>query len=261
LSTDLWSDEPREDRPCHGCAVSVRVMVRMPKGTTIRCQACQEKHDALQREIARQEREAEEAAFFKEKFAETVGVPKRYAESTLENWRGPLPKDESGSETWAREWIENPTRNVVLSGGAGSGKTHLGIALLRGLWNLGRFHWAYFYPVPMLNSELLEDMRENSSRTTVSLVRSRIVMFDDVGRLRETKFASEELATVLYQRHANEKIGIFTTNRAPRTLYEGDTRDGYLGDAPTWSRVLEGAIVVTDFPKKDMRLTNQPETR
>lgn len=244
-------------RPCDLCQGPVQVLKFIPEKATIVCETCQVIREA-QMINTRNENEIAEAWKFFESFGKVVGVPKRYESSSLSSWRGPIPKDESGSRDWAREWIKDPSRNIVLSGNAGSGKTHLAVALLRGLWvDRGIFFGMRFYAVPLLNADLMGEMKADMgpiTRLPRVLSGTGIVLFDDVARLRETKFASEELATIIYQRHAEERVGIFTTNRTPRQLYEGDPTDGYPGDAATWSRVLEGAIVVTDFPKKDMRL-------
>lgn len=249
---------PFEDRPCVDCGAPASVPVRLRAEIPVYCKPCEAKQYAEYLRL-KDQREADAARDFFDGFAGSIGVPPRYLSSSLLTWRGQIPKDESGSREWARQWISNPDRNVVLSGSAGSGKTHLAVSLLRGLWeDRGILHGLMFYPVPLLNADLIADMKsESSSCIQRRLARSNVVLFDDVARLRETKFASEELATIIYARHAEERIGIFTTNRPPRELYQGNEKEGYPGDAPTWSRVLEGAIVVTDFPKTDMRLKPQ----
>lgn len=212
--------------PCAECGKLIEDFVGHRRPVTMVCNACDEANRAW--EIRRM------AELRNENFAPFCGVPQGYAGMTLETWRSdrvPLPAG-------IRRWMARPERNLILWGPQGIGKTHLAVACLRWLWDKGQTS-LWFCEAPSLNDDLLRDIREGGSKTSDRLQQRRYVLFDDAARLRQSPFVREAFATIVYQRHADRKFEILTTNRDPASLYGQDDVEG-----PSWSRLMDDAETI-----------------
>lgn len=232
--------------PCVRCSKSMRLDGRVPRWVNIYCEDCYPAYLAEKEEQKRQQ-----AKFLvgggEKSFEDHVGVPTNLRAAAIATWDAdatPIPGAVS-------RWLASPDRNLILQGPTGSGKTHLAVACLRAVWDRGeRSIW--MCEAPNLNAQLLEEIRSGQSALTDRLAQRRYVLFDDIGRGRESGFSRDAFSSIVHHRHAESRISIVTTNRPLRELY--------FEDPPTWSRLLENAERVpsrdTDPPfcTRDWRL-------
>lgn len=225
--------------PCVGCGKQA-LSEFQARGAKL-CDACIEGEDA---------RRAKEAL---EVFARNFGIRSKldpaYRELSFANWIGAVP---AAVASW------RPPQNLVLFGPAGAGKTHLAVAALRrascelGLTTL----FCPADPNELRFRLIAEDGKENRD-VIESFSSTGILLVDDLNRTsgqEKGSYAEEMLETILDRRHRRQLATIITTNRAPRTLYEGDRDAGVSGNPRVWSRILAGAALQKLDPQSDRRI-------
>lgn len=132
-------------------------------------------------------------------------------------------------------WAADPTRNLVLIGPVGVGKTYAAWAAMRRVYGTG--HDVHATGVV----DLLDALRP-STDDTASVARLRdvdILLLDDLGAERPTDWTGERLYALIHHRWEHRRPIIATTN-----LDTPDLRD-VLGER-TYSRLVGGALVL-DF--------------
>lgn len=117
--------------------------------------------------------------------------------------------------TQARSFAEEPRGWLILKGGYGCGKTHLGAAIAN--YRIERGHPAIFVVVPDLldhlraafspSSEVTYDERFESVRTTPLLI------LDDLGTHAASPWAQEKLYQIFNHRYNAQLPTVITTNR------------------------------------------------
>lgn len=145
-------------------------------------------------------------------------IPPRYSSMTLETF-------DKRANVHAYElclaW--DGTRNLVLAGDTGRGKTHLAVGLIRR--EIERGKPARFAQV----KELLEDIRrrysddwqgESAQDFEARIARWPVLLIDDLGAERPTAWVLEHLTGILEQRLDRELVTIVTTNLQSREAIE-----------------------------------------
>lgn len=146
----------------------------------------------------------------------------------------------------AKEYIDGGTFNTVLTGNAGSGKSHLGYAMLIAINEFSRPYKKVMYVsiekvMRMVTSSFNNDESKVTEESMIEdLIKPDVLLMDDLGaevgsintNKRASDFVSKVIKGVLEER--DEKATIFTTNLSSEQL--GDMYDQRL-----LSRILRGS--------------------
>lgn len=155
-------------------------------------------------------------------------APARFADADVSGLEG-------SAKDAIEEWRQNPTRNLVLLGPVGTGKTYAAmaaarLALDRG-WNV-RFH-------PVI--ELLDRIRPGGDDRTLDVAAGcHLLVLDDLGGERPSEWTAERLYLICNRRWLEQRPTVVTSNL--------DAADGQgpLVDAVgarLYSRLVDGAVV------------------
>jgi DNA replication protein DnaC len=149
-------------------------------------------------------------------FADSARIPKRYAKCTLENFRCEQIGHQKALQRARSLVADYPyvDRGLLLIGPAGVGKTHLAVAILRGLLTKG---------VPCLffeSGSLLKKIQESynpvskSSETGVlaPVYEAEVLVLDELGSTVPTDWVRDTLYQIINTRYNDKKVTIFTTN-------------------------------------------------
>jgi len=145
-----------------------------------------------------------------------LGVPERFLDCTLSKYQ---PQNESQKS--ARNACEDFCRSypsekgLLLMGAVGTGKTHLAVSVLAGI-RRGLF---------ADTTELLKQMQREIDGTGPKIAmeearKTELLLLDDLGFERDTKWAQSEIAGLLSYRYNAKLPTIVTTNLRGNTLEE-----------------------------------------
>lgn len=156
-------------------------------------------------------------------------APRRFQAATVADLDG------AAAEAVA-EWRRDPTRNLVLLGAVGTGKTYVAAAVMRHCVQAGRS--VAFWPVV----ELLDEMRPSGDGHAVARAAEvEFLVLDDLGSERPTDWTAERMYALVNRRWLERRPIIATSN-----LSAVDGK-GPLVDAigpRMYSRLVHGAVVV-----------------
>lgn len=143
-------------------------------------------------------------------------IPLALESATLNTWK----PDDAGPVRAVREWSQQqwPMNRMILllSGPPGRGKSHLAAAAVKAVWDRhgkrGRF-WV----VPELLDRIRATYSEETRRETVEavhgeLLRTPVLVLDDLGTEKATDWAGEQVFKIIDQRYREGLPLIVTTN-------------------------------------------------
>lgn len=171
----------------------------------------------------------------------SVGVPVPMSKASWEDWVEPrnlataadgVTVHEITTRTnRLRDWNGIPTL-VVISGPAGTGKTHLAVATVR-----RRIESKGHYGVLFITNERLIDALMNARDAVDAAWHARLLVIDDFGRGIGVDFKLDMLCSFICRRVDYGKPTILTTNLTGVDIKQIDER--------LHSRMYEGAVVTT----------------
>lgn len=145
-----------------------------------------------------------------------IGVGKRHLYCSFENYQGG-----DKIKSICMDIINNP-RDLILSGSAGSGKTHLAVAILREWVRQQRIKVNFiegngiFITVPDLLLQIRQVFNDRSDKSEAEIVNkySKVdyLLLDDLGAEKSTEWSITTLYTIIDQRYRQELPTIVTTN-------------------------------------------------
>ena len=143
--------------------------------------------------------------------------------------------------------LVSESRNLVLFGKTGRGKTHLAIAIAYKAIQNG--FTARFVTAAELISHLSDAARTGGFREALTTyTQQHVLVVDEIGYLSYGSDAANVLFHVVNNRHLAGKPMVFTTNKSPMTEWSDVLHDHDLADAIV-DRVLErGRLLMLDGP-------------
>ncbi len=149
-----------------------------------------------------------------QKWLEKMDIPKRFLDCSFENYEtnvsiGNIKDSISDGE------------NILMYGTAGSGKTHLSVAMLRlaGTTLEGEFEWV---STPNLISCLRKTAFESCDVAILnevdSIYRCDFLFIDDIGTEKLSDFVLQEWYRLIDTRYGNMQKTVFTSNLSPTDL-------------------------------------------
>lgn len=225
------------------------------------CPVCEEKHRKLrewqqeQEDFLRAKEEAErnEHITHPEKILEYIGVGKRHLCCSLGSYQGgDKVKD------ICRQFLENPF-DLVISGGTGSGKTHLAVAILRELVKTGKLlssmlefcggRHGKFVSVPDLLAEIRASYRGgdlDEQKLVEKYSSLHYLVLDDLGAEKSTEWSISTLYLIIDRRHRAMLPTVATTNLTMDEIGEQISRR-------IASRLSSGKVVEIKAPDYRMK--------
>jgi DNA replication protein DnaC len=184
----------------------------------------QREQERKKKERARLEAEIRERQEHPEKILSKIGIGKRHLSCSFDSYQG-------GDKIKAacREFLNGPF-DLVLSGGAGTGKTHLAVAILRELAKAGQLCREYineniyhitredrglFVSVPELLAKIRATYSDSNSdeETLIDTYASvKYLVLDDLGAEKTTEWSITTLYLIIDRRYREMLPTIVTTN-------------------------------------------------
>ena len=149
-------------------------------------------------------------------FAAAARIPKRYAKCSLENFKSEHVGHQKALQ-YARSLVADypyVDRGLLLIGPAGVGKTHLAVAILRGLLSKG-VPCLFFESGALLKR--IQDSYNPVSKSSESSVLApvydaEVLVLDELGATVPTDWVRDTLYQIINTRYNDKKLTIFTTN-------------------------------------------------
>ena len=124
-----------------------------------------------------------------------------------------------------RQWADQPHGWLYLSGGPGTGKTHLTVAAVTARQRTGDS--AHFQTA----ADLIDDLRTATTQSHQmyqhaldNLIDADCLAIDDLGTARDTAFAQEQFFKILNARYEMRRPTIINSNQSPQRLTQENPR-------------------------------------
>lgn len=152
------------------------------------------------------------------KMLEGARIPRRYDACSLHNY---FPAPNNGTQLKAFNYAfrlvrEYPAvdRGLLFMGTVGVGKTHLSVAILRGLMEKGVP--CLFYEFGSLLKEIQDSYNKISHTSELRLLapvyQAEVLVLDELGASKPTDWVRDTMMQIIGTRYNDKKLTIFTTN-------------------------------------------------
>jgi DNA replication protein DnaC len=153
-----------------------------------------------------------------ERLFEQARIPKRHEQCSLSNYQ---PATDNVSQVLAFKQAyglvrEYPAaeRGLLFAGPVGVGKTHLAVAILRGLTAKG-VH-CLFYEYGSLLKEIQDSYNPVSRASEMSVLApvydAEVLVLDELGASKPTAWVLDTMTHIIGHRYNDKRLTIFTTN-------------------------------------------------
>ena len=155
-------------------------------------------------------------------------IPRRYEWCSLSNYH-PAAGNNSQLQAFnhAFELVnEYPAvdRGLLFAGSVGTGKTHLSVAILRGLVEKGI--GCLFYEFGMLLKEIQSSYNPVSQTSELKVLAPvyevEVLVLDELGAYKPTDWVRDTMMQIIGTRYNNRRLTIFTTNYSDARRHPGD---------------------------------------
>lgn len=155
-----------------------------------------------------------------------AGVGRRFLGCRFENYRPATEAQRAAllaCRGYAAGFRERPEPGLFLAGPAGTGKTHLAVAVAAGATNQAQDD-VRMVLVPRLLAAIRESFGRNNSEQAGRLLcearTAELLILDDLGAERVTEWVREQLFLLIHDRYESMRPVVVTTNDTPETLEE-----------------------------------------
>ncbi|MGL5156257.1 MAG: ATP-binding protein [Aeromonas veronii] len=249
---------PTREEHCeiHGAFISTQYLGRI----WLKCPKCTKAAD-LERQALEKAKTRERAALLKERNLAKAGIPPRYQDRTLDNYRVSNPGQQRALD-FCRHYAEHfdealrAGRCAVFVGGVGTGKTHLCLGIAHALLDTGEYR--VYYTTTLRAIRRIKDTwgrssSETESQAVAALVSPDLLIMDEVG----VQFGSETEKTLLFdvlnERYERRKPTLLLSNLPAKSDNpEVKTVKAYLGER-VYSRLREDGGEYLTFDWDDYR--------
>lgn len=132
----------------------------------------------------------------------------------LEVWNRSLAQAKLVVQGFAAEFPVGSEHGLLLMGPCGVGKTHLAVSALKEI--ILRGHSGLFYDYREMLKEIQDSYNPESETTEMSVLepvlRTEILVLDDVGSSKPSLWALETMGHVLNSRYNEKRVTLLTTN-------------------------------------------------
>lgn len=152
------------------------------------------------------------------KLLEAARIPRRYSECSLQNY---YPAKGNGTQLRAFNYAfrlvrEYPAvdRGLLFMGTVGVGKTHLSVAIMKGLVEKGVA--CLFYEFGSLLKEIQNSYNPVSQTSELKVLapvfEAEVLVLDELGASKPTDWVRDTMMQIINTRYNDRKLTIFTTN-------------------------------------------------
>lgn len=149
-------------------------------------------------------------------------IPKRYEHCELSSFTTDFPGAHPSlamahiaASKFAQEYDPNDGTGLLLIGKIGTGKTHLGVGIIKELI-LGRGASCLFYDYRELLKEIQNSYNASVQTTELDVLRpifdSEVLFLDELGAVKPTEWVWDTVSLILNTRYNNNRTTIITTN-------------------------------------------------
>ncbi|MEA2204980.1 MAG: replication protein DnaC [Blastocatellia bacterium] len=151
-------------------------------------------------------------------------IPRRYEHCSIHNFENPSAEISKYhalgiSDKLIREYLHEGShdgRGLLFVGSVGVGKTHLAVAILRGLIEEYRWVTGLFYQSGALLKEIQDSYSSISQtselRVLAPVFEADVLVLDELGGSKPTDWVGETMMQIINTRYNDKKLTIFTTN-------------------------------------------------
>jgi DNA replication protein DnaC len=153
-----------------------------------------------------------------DKLLQDANVPRRYQHCDLDHFVTYGNESLEQAVKQARRLVANyfeTTRGMFLLGQPGVGKTHLAVAVLKGIIQTHRVH-GLFYDLSQLlrviRSTYNPAVKTSESEVLQPVMRADLLVLDDLGREKTSEWVEETLNLIVNTRYNERRLTLFTSN-------------------------------------------------
>ena len=161
------------------------------------------------------------------KLLDACRIPRRYAECSFDNYRSePNSSPNLAFQYACRLVLDYPLidRGLLFAGPVGVGKTHLSVAILKGLIEKGVP--GLFYESGALLKQIQDSYnpisKTSEMRVLAPVYQAEVLVLDELGSTIPTDWVRDTIYQIINKRYNDKKLTIFTTNfpDEPRVITE-----------------------------------------